>query len=61
MKEIRFTTTKTGKARAYSFNRSMQRWFPMPLADAQLQVATGAAQDVTEQHAAAIATYGVYL
>lgn len=42
---IKFTATRTGR-RAYYFGHG-GRWFPMPLAEAELAVATGAAVDVT--------------
>lgn len=61
MNEIRFAATKSGKPRAYRFSRMQQRWFPMPLAQAELEVATGTAEDVTAAHAQAIATMGAYL
>ena len=38
--EIMFRITKTGKKRAYRLERIWWRWFPMPLAEAELLLAT---------------------
>lgn len=43
MKEITFKCDKRGQKRALYFSRSQFRWFPMPLAEAEVAVATGAA------------------
>ena len=45
--EIKFTTAKNGQRRAYKFSCRQLRWFPMPLAQAELMVATGQAEDIT--------------
>jgi len=44
-KNIKFGTTTKGTRRAYRFEG--MRWFPMPLAEAEYLIATGAAKDVT--------------
>ena len=46
MKEITFKCDKNGKKRAYYCSRSQFRWFPMPLAEAELAVANGTASFV---------------
>ena len=45
--EVKFTTAKNGQRRAYRFSCRQLRWFPMPLAEAELAVATGQAEDIT--------------
>lgn len=42
-KEIWFTTTRTGQRRAYFFSRLAFRALPMPVDEAELLIATGAA------------------
>lgn len=44
--EIYFTTTKTGKARAYRVSRMQFRSFPMSYDEAKLLVATGQGIDI---------------
>ena len=44
--EIWFTTTKTGKRRAYYYSLRAFRAFPMPLAEAELKIATGQATEI---------------
>lgn len=46
-REVKFTTTRTGKRRAYYWSGRQLRWFPMPLAEAELAVATGTGTDIT--------------
>lgn len=41
-KEITFKCDKNANKRAYYWSRAQMRWFPMPLAEAELAVATGA-------------------
>lgn len=41
--EILFTTTKAGKRRALRWSTHQMRTFPMPLAEAEIMVATGQA------------------
>ncbi len=43
-KEITFKCNKRGQKRAYYFSRGQFRWFPMPTAEAELAIATGAAR-----------------
>ena len=43
--EIWFTTTKTGKRRAWYYCTFAFRAMPYPLADAELAIATGAARE----------------
>ena len=43
VKEITFKCDKNGKKRAMYWSKSQFRWFPMPLAEAEMLVATGAA------------------
>ena len=43
--DIKFKTTAKGQRRAYRFGG--YRWLPMPLAEAELLIATGKARDVT--------------
>lgn len=50
-KEVRFTTTKKGQRRAYYWSTRGLRWFPMPLAEAEVLVATEQARDITKAHA----------
>ena len=45
-KEILFKADKRGKQRAYTYSRGQMRWFPMPLEDAKLAVATGTATEI---------------
>jgi len=45
--EIKFKNTKNGK-RAYMYNKEQMRWFPMNLEKAEILVATGGADDITE-------------
>ena len=45
-KEIWFTTTRKGQRRAYYLSRMQFRAFPMPLAEAELLIATGAAVEI---------------
>lgn len=47
--EIFFTTTKTGKPRAWYFSRFQFRAFPLPYADAEIMRATGTA-DILHCH-----------
>ena len=44
-KELRFKMTRRG-LRAYYYSRPQMRWFPMPLEDAKLAIATGQAFEV---------------
>lgn len=46
IREVWFTTTKTGKRRAYYYSIQQFRAFPLPLADAELLVASGAATEI---------------
>lgn len=46
MTEIWFTATKTGKRRAYYFSTRAFRSFPLPLAKAELMIATGEAVEI---------------
>lgn len=50
--EIRFTTSTKGSRRAFRWDRMQQRFFPIPLADAELRIATGTGEDITEAYAA---------
>jgi hypothetical protein len=50
--EIRYTTSRKGQRRAWYWSSQMFRWFPMPLAEAEMLVMTGAAKDITAAHAA---------
>ena len=43
MKEITFKCDKRANKRAYYWSRSQFRWFPTPLTEAELAVATGGA------------------
>ena len=43
-KDIYFTTTKTGAQQAFRMDRSQHRSFRMPLEQAKLEIATGAAR-----------------
>jgi hypothetical protein len=45
MKQIKFTVAKTGQLRAYYYQRQCMRWLPMPVAEAQLLLATGQATE----------------
>lgn len=45
--EIWFTTTKTGTRRAYYFSRLAMRALPLPLAKAELMIATGQSVQVS--------------
>lgn len=45
MKELRFKMTKRG-LRAYYYSRPQMRWFPMPVEEAKLAIATGQAFEV---------------
>jgi hypothetical protein len=40
---IRIRTTKTGRRVAHYWSMQCARWFPMPLAEAEFKIATGAA------------------
>jgi hypothetical protein len=44
--EIWFTTTKTGTRRAYYYSMRGFRAFPLPLAKAELMIATGQAVEI---------------
>ena len=45
IKQVKFTTTTKGTRRAYRW--AGLRWFPMPLAEAEMLVATGQVEDIT--------------
>lgn len=44
--EIWFTTTRKGQRRAFYYSLRQFRAFPMPLAEAELLIATGAAVEI---------------
>lgn len=44
MRTIRLKTTKTGQLRATYWGMRAFRWLPMPLAEAELMLATGQAE-----------------
>lgn len=46
IQEIWFTTTKTGKRRAFYYSTRAFRSFPLPLAEAEMLIATGAATEI---------------
>lgn len=46
MKAIKFKVIKSGQKRAYYYSRRQFRWFPMPLAEAELLIATEKAYQV---------------
>ena len=46
MKAIKIKLTQNGTFQAYYYSRRQMRWFPMPLAEAELQLATEKAQRV---------------
>ena len=45
-KEIWFTTTRKGQRRAFYYSLRQFRAFPMPLAEAELLIATGQAVEI---------------
>ncbi|MCF3939918.1 hypothetical protein [Gordonia tangerina] len=47
-KEIWFTTTKSGRRMAWYFSHAAFRSFRIPLAEAELAIATGQATEVTK-------------
>jgi hypothetical protein len=47
MKAIKIKHTTKGKKRAYYYSRKQLRWFPIPLADAELLIATEQAYQVS--------------
>lgn len=40
---VKFVTDKNGRKRAYKYSTKQMRWFPMPVDEAELAVATGEA------------------